>query len=212
MIFMEKEITLDGEEVTPSNGRITSVIDTFKILQTKTGKNYSRLKVVGDDREFTLWDAKKVNLLKEGEEIDFTFTKKTNEFNGRTFVNYNILEILEKQEDREDLPKNTQELIKQCLQKIEKKELEKEINAVGKVQEELNKDPVKYDDNDFKKMVEEVDKVREENKVEHVKVSEAGVVTTQIDITDKDLQQKEIVVPGIVIKKPGTYTLVLGLV
>lgn len=213
---MEKTITLDGEEIDKdsleNSGRLKSVVDTIKILKTKTGKEYARIKVVGDTREFTIWDTKIIDKLEEGKEIEFLFVKKVTETQDRTWINYNITELIEHPEDMEGLSKDTKELIKQCIQKIEKKELEKEIDAVGKVQEELNKDPVKYDDNDFKKMVQEVDKVREENKIEHVKVSEVGVVTTQIDITDKELQQKEIVIPGIVIKKPGTYTLVLGLV
>jgi hypothetical protein len=213
---MEKTITLDGEEIDKdsleNSGRLKSVVDTIKILKTKTGKDYARIKVVGDTREFTIWDTKIIDNLEEGKEIEFLFVKKVTETQDRTWINYNITELIEHPEDMEGLSKDTKELIKQCIQKIEKKELEKEIDAVGKVQEELNKDPLKYDDNDFKKMVQEVDNVREENKIEHVKVSEVGVVTTQIDITDKELQQKEIVIPGIVIKKPGTYTLVLGLI
>lgn len=213
---MEKTITLDGEEIDKdsleNSGRLKSVVDTIKILKTKTGKDYARIKVVGDNREFTIWDTKIIDKLEEGKEIDFLFVKKVTETQDRTWINHNITELIEHPEDMEGLSKDTKELIKQCIQKIEKKELEKEIDAVGKVQEELNKDPLKYDDNDFKKMVQEVDNVREENKIEHVKVSEVGVVTTQIDITDKELQQKEIVIPGIVIKKPGTYTLVLGLI
>lgn len=205
---MDTQIDLDEKEL-KENKRITSIIKegSIKLLTKKDGHKFATFKIEGDNRFFTTWSETIALSLVDGMEVDFTYEEKQN----GAYTNCIVQEWIEDQSKREDIPESTRELIAFSKQKIMEKELEKELNAVQKVQDSITKSPVKYEKKEFDAITEAVNKVKEENKVEHVKVEKDGLVTTQIDITNENLEIGQILVPNILIKQPGTYNLILAI-
>jgi len=205
---MDTQIDLDEKEL-KENKRIKSIIKegSIKILPKKDGHKFGIFKIEGDNRFFTTWDERVALSLVDGMEVEFTYEES---INGQ-YTNNIVKEWIEDQSKREDIPESTRELIAFSKQKIMEKELEKELNAVQKVQDSIPKSPVKYEKKEFDAITEAINKVKEENKVEHVKVEKDGLVTTQIDITNENLEVGQILVPNILIKQPGTYNLILAI-
>jgi hypothetical protein len=205
---MDTQIDLDEKEL-KENKRIKSIIKegSIKILPKKDGHKFGIFKIEGDNRFFTTWDERVALSLFDGMEVEFTYEES---INGQ-YTNNIVKEWIEDQSKREDIPESTRELIAFSKQKIMEKELEKELNAVQKVQDSIPKSPVKYEKKEFDAITEAINKVKEENKVEHVKVEKDGLVTTQIDITNENLEVGQILVPNILIKQPGTYNLILAI-
>ena len=205
---MDTQIDLDEKEL-KENKRIKSIIKegSIKILPKKDGHKFGIFKIEGDNRFFTTWDERVALSLVDGMEVEFTYEES---INGQ-YTNNIVKEWIEDQSKREDIPESTRELIAFSKQKIMEKELEKELNAVQKVQDSIPKSPVKYEKKEFDAITEAINKVKEENKVEHVKVEKDGLVTTQIDITNENLELGQILVPNILIKQPGTYNLILAI-
>jgi len=205
---MDTQIDLDEKEL-KENKRIKSIIKegSIKIIPKKDGHKFGIFKIEGDNRFFTTWDERVALSLVDGMEVEFTYEES---INGQ-YTNNIVKEWIEDQSKREDIPESTRELIAFSKQKIMEKELEKELNAVQKVQDSIPKSPVKYEKKEFDAITEAINKVKEENKVEHVKVEKDGLVTTQIDITNENLEVGQILVPNILIKQPGTYNLILAI-
>ena len=188
------------EEKRDTTQRLITKITSIKTNPTTTGKTLCKFKTEAENFEFTTWDMNIIGSLKEGMDVDFTYRKSVKPgSNGVVYTNYNVIDWYSDIEPKKEYTPEEKE-------KWDK--LDKEVNMYGQAMATVPKEPHKYTAEDFAAIQKEFEKIKEENKVLHQKITDDGIITTQIDITNNDLQAKTIIVPNVIIKEPGNYTVI----
>ena len=130
-------------------------IGTTKEYPKKNGNgNVEITKLKIDGKFFTSFKKDDLKGLKEGDKVEVDFTEKKNEFEGKTYVNYNIFSIKPYEELSEETEKK--------LDAVKKVMEEKKINAMDKdfskeVEKELKgTNTVNVGDETFKVTIEKI--------------------------------------------------------
>ena len=96
-----------------------------------------------DSRYFTVWSSTVFNSLNEGQEVEFIFSHKQNEFNGKTYDNYIVDNLID------DTPESNVELNQETTEKIK---------AVRDQMDKTGKNADKFTEEETKEVIEKIEK------------------------------------------------------